>query len=78
MVFVKNLNINLNIRIIVDVLKQLKEKALFEYSCYVDKLRNGYKEDYSHILDLICLIELGNQIDNYEFISQYLINNGEI
>lgn len=70
-----SLNINLNIKIIVDVLKQLKEKALFEYQRYISKLKNGYRPDYQHILDLICLIELGNQIDNYEFISQYLLNN---
>jgi len=59
----------------VDVLNKLKEKAILEYSYFISRLRKGYRKDYSNILDLISLIELGQNIDNYEFIAQYLLND---
>jgi hypothetical protein len=62
----------------VDVLNQLKEKAISEYSYLISRLQKGYREDYSDILNLISLIELGSSIDNYEFIAQYLLNNGKV
>lgn len=69
---------NLIISLIVDVLNQLKEKAISEYSYFISRLQKGYKEDYSDILNLINLIELGQNIDNYKFIAQYLLNNGKV
>ena len=60
----------IKISLIVDVLNQLKLKTIEEYTHYIHMLNKGYRKDYTHILNLISLIELGDKIDNYKFVAQ--------
>lgn len=64
--FVKNPIACLN-REDVDV----EDKIIEEYLKFIKRLRKGYKDDYSHILDMICFLQI-QESDN--FIYQKLIN----
>ena len=54
-----------------DRIQSLKEKIISEYTYFLNRLRMGYKESYSHILNMISYIEI-NEDNN--FIYEKLIN----
>lgn len=54
-----------------DRTQSLKEKIISEYTYFLNRLRMGYKESYSHILNMISYIEI-NEDNN--FIYEKLIN----
>lgn len=55
----------------------LREKAINQYMHLLSRLKKGYKDDYTDLMNLICFINLPIKIDKYDFIKQYLINYGE-
>ena len=55
----------------------LKRKAIKRYNDYLKQVKKGYKPDYQEILNLICFINLPEQLDNNEFIKQQLLNHND-
>ena len=49
----------------------VENKIIEEYRNFIRRLRKGYKEDYAHILNMICYLEI-QDCDN--FIFEKLIN----
>lgn len=49
----------------------VEDKIIEEYLKFIKRLRKGYKDDYSHILNMICFLQI-QESDN--FIYQKLIN----
>lgn len=58
----------------VDVLTDLKKKVIGDYNIIYKKLRKGYKEDCSVILNEISFIEAYEYLDNKELIKEYFLN----
>jgi Trp operon repressor len=56
------------------VVAKVKEKVIDEYKSFVKRLHKGYKDDYKHILDMICFIQIHEALDNKNFIYEKLIN----
>ena len=54
----------------------LKQKAVVMYKHLLKRLKKGYKDDYTDLLNLICFINLPIEIDKYDFIKQYFNNYG--
>lgn len=59
-----------------DVVNNLKNKAIQEYTKYINNLFKGYKKDYDKLLELINFIEVYPYIDNQKLIYEYYINYG--
>ena len=55
----------------LEKIQSLKEKIISEYTYFLNRLKMGYKESYSHILNMISYIEI-NEDNN--FIYEKLIN----
>ena len=49
----------------------VEDKIIEEYLKFIKRLRKGYKDDYSHILDMICFLQIQ---ESNNFIYQKLIN----
>ena len=52
----------------------LKHKCVHEFKKYLLFLNKGYQKPYSHILNLISLINTYKVIDNRNLITSYLLN----
>lgn len=66
---------NILIKRNVAAVNSLKLKAIDQYKDLLNRLKKGYKDDYSDLMNLICFINLPIKLDNHEFIKQFL-NNG--
>lgn len=65
------------VKMVADVLDDLKYKVIADFNKYIKKLSYGYYTDtYKDILNEICLIESYDNIDNNKLIYEYYINNG--
>lgn len=53
---------------------ELKDKVINDFNKLILRLQNGYKDDYSNILNMICLIEFENYLDNTKSLYEYYIN----
>lgn len=58
----------------VDAIDNLKKKVIESYNIYLNRMYLGYKPSYEHILQMICLIENYDNLDNNEIIYEYLIS----
>lgn len=61
----------------IQAVDALKRKAIKRYNDYLKQVKKGYKPDYQEILNLICFINLPEQLDNNEFIKQQLLNHND-
>lgn len=52
----------------------LKKECIAQFQEYLKKVQKGYQPDYSHILNMICFINLYFELDNKQLITQYLLN----
>lgn len=59
-----------------DAVNNLKNKAITEYTKYLQYLFKGYKKDYTKLLELINFIEIYSDVDNQKGIYEYYINYG--
>ena len=59
---------------VVDAVDNLKKKVIEAYNIYLNRMYLGYKPSYEHILQMICLIENYDNLDNNEIIYEYLIS----
>lgn len=55
-------------------MSELKDKVIDDFNKLVLRLQKGYKDDYSNILNMICLIEFGDYLDNTKSLYEYYIN----
>lgn len=53
---------------------EIKDKIIDEYNKLVSRLEKGYKDDYYDIIDMICLVEFEEDIDNSKSLYEYYIN----
>ncbi len=58
----------------VDVLKR---KAIDLYRSLLKRASQGYQDDYSQLMNIICFISLPMEIDNMEFIKEKLLNQDD-
>lgn len=55
---------------IVDV----QNRIIKEYKQFLERLEQGYRDDYSHILDMICFVEAIDDLSRTKYIYQKLTN----
>lgn len=58
----------------MDAINKLKQKTINDYLACINKLSKGYRVDYSLILHEISFIETHTELDNCDFIYQYLMS----
>ena len=59
---------------VVDV---LKHKAIRLYRDLLKRASQGYRDDYTNLMNIICFISLPERLDNDEFIKQRLLNQND-
>ena len=52
----------------------LKKECIQQFMTYIKQLQKGNQTDYSHIMNIICLINSYEKLDNRKLIAQYLLN----
>lgn len=55
-------------------MREIKDKIIEKYNKLVSRLEKGYKDDYYDIIDMICLVEFEEDIDNSKSLYEYYIN----
>ena len=55
------------------IVNSLKTKTIDEFNKWFNRVQKGYKDDYTLILDLICLITYYNNITNNHYIARKLL-----
>lgn len=53
---------------------KVKKKVVHEYKQFTNNLKIGKPFDYTHILDMINFVEIGQSTNNPEMIANYFIN----
>ena len=69
---VKDINLQITPETDIDL---LKDKIICEYKLIISELERGRKPDLEFLLEEISAVDLGNELDNREFIIQYYLNN---
>ena len=55
----------------------LKRRAIEKYNVYLNNIQRGQRSDYKEILDLISFINLPVELENSDFIEEYLVNKND-
>ena len=53
----------------------LKEKIIQEFDEWLYRASYGHYDNYNHIIHMISLVQVWNEVDNIEPIYEFLINN---
>lgn len=69
--FILILNINMQ------AVGALKRKAIKLYNAFLQDIQRGRKPEYKEILDLISFINLPIELENSDFIAEYLLNKND-
>lgn len=58
----------------MDPIKTMKLKVINDFIHLMDKIELGKIPNYTNIMDQISFIEFYDEVKNFEFVYQYLIN----
>lgn len=55
-------------------MQKVKERIVKEYQDYVKDLQVGKSHEYSHILDMICFLEIAEYLNNADLLAKHFTN----